>query len=263
MRLDTRRTATAQRLVEEYGVTEIDAVNRAPKTEIPADARQLVPKLRRELKEMGDVNLGAIEAFERLTERHEELTAQSQDILSGMAEIKESIKELDLLTQDRFESTFAKLQVAFAETFRKLFDGGEVEIALLDPKHPLDSGVDIRVTVPGKRRQRLELLSGGERALAATAFIFALLKVKPSPLVILDEVDAPLDGRNVERFISLLREFTANSQFILITHNIVTIAAADVLFGVTMQGGVSVVIPYLLPEARQNGQTPAKAYVKG
>jgi chromosome segregation protein len=133
--------------------------------------------------------------------------------------------------------------------FVKMFGGGEGEIELLDPNNVLDSGVEIKVTVPGKRRQRLELLSGGERALSATAFLFSLLRVKPSPLVILDEVDAPLDGRNVERFVGVVREFTGRSQFIVITHNAVTMEEADIWFGVTMQEpGVSTLVPVRVPD---------------
>ena len=247
-RIDSKRTVSVQRLLEEYGVTQEEAVGLAPKTQVPEDAAKLVPQLRKELKEMGDVNLGAVEAFERLTERYEELTHQTRDILAGKADIMESIAELDRLTKDRFEQTFAQLRTAFAEMFVKMFGGGEGEIELLDKENVLDSGVEIRVTVPGKKRQRLELLSGGERALSATAFLFALLKVKPSPLVILDEVDAPLDGRNVERFVGVVREFTKNSQFILITHNAVTMEEADIWFGVTMQEpGVSTLVPVRVP----------------
>lgn len=243
-RIDVKRTNAVQRLLEEYGVSQEEAVKLAPTTTVPEDAAKLVPMLRKELKEMGDVNLGAVEAFERLTERFEDLSSQVQDIMAGKAEIMESIAELDRMTKDRFESTFAQLQTAFGEMFTKMFGGGEGEIELLDPANVLDSGVEIKVTVPGKKRQRLELLSGGERALSATAFLFALLKVKPSPLVILDEVDAPLDGRNVERFVKVVREFTTRSQFIVITHNAVTMEEADIWFGVTMQEpGVSTLVP--------------------
>ena len=119
------------------------------------------------------------------------------------------------------------------------------------------------MTIPGKRRQRLELLSGGERALSALAFLFALLRVKPSPLVILDEVDAPLDGRNVERFIAMMRELSESTQFILITHNNVTIESADVWFGVTMQEpGVSTVVPFRAPLGAAS-MGPASASMKG
>ncbi|MCH7944664.1 MAG: AAA family ATPase, partial [Armatimonadetes bacterium] len=269
-RLDSRRSNAVQRLLEEYGLGQDEAVRMAPETEVPTDAAKLVPSLRKELKAMGDVNLGAIEAYDRLTERHDELTHQRDDILAGKAEIMESIGELDRLTSDRFKDTFAALQVAFDEMFKKMFGGGEAEIKLMDQTNVLDAGVEISVTVPGKKRQRLELLSGGERCLSATAFLFALLKVKPSPLVILDEVDASLDGTNVERFVRVVREFCARSQFILITHNAVTMEEADVWFGVTMQEpGVSTVIPIKLPrrgliehqplEPGKNGEDEAPA----
>jgi chromosome segregation protein len=242
--------------VEEYGFTESDAMEQGPELEIPRDAQMLVSKLRRELKAMGDVNVGAIEAYERLTARWDELTAQREDILAGIGEVESSIRELDKLTRDRFANTFSAVQESFAEIFQKLFPGGEGALLLSDPDSLLETGIDIDVTLPGKKRQRLELLSGGERSLCATAFLFALLKVKPSPLVVLDEVDAPLDGRNVERYIEMLREFMQTTQFLLITHNPTTIEAAPVWLGVTMQEpGVSTLVPARMPslEPRTNG----------
>ncbi|MFY9233510.1 MAG: chromosome segregation protein SMC [Fimbriimonadaceae bacterium] len=247
-RADGRRAASLQRLLEEYGLEEDDAVRLEPDTDIPSDAPALVGKLRRELKALGDVNLGAIEAYERLTTRADELAAQSEDILGGIAEVEASIKELDKLTRDRFITTFDQLRTAFEETFMKLFGGGEGKISLTQPENILETGIEIDVTLPGKKRQRLESLSGGERSLCATAFLFALLKVKPSPLVVLDEVDAPLDGRNVERYIQLLKEFAGSIQFILITHNPTTIEAARGWLGVTMQEpGVSALAPVFVP----------------
>jgi chromosome segregation protein len=246
-RADARRTASLQRLMEDYGLTEDDALAQEGQVEVPPDAATLVNKLRRELKSMGEVNLGAIEAFERLKERCDELDAQQADIIGGIEQVQASILELDKLTRERFLTTFASVQVAFEELFQKLFGGGEGKIQLTNPDSMLESGVEIDVTLPGKRQQRLELLSGGERALCACAFLFSLLKVKPSPLVVLDEVDAPLDGRNVERFIALLQEFTEWTQFIVITHNPTTIAAAPVWLGVTMQEpGVSALVPAIL-----------------
>lgn len=248
-RADARRASALERLLDEYGLTQEDALARAHETVVPEDAALLVAKMRRELRSMGDVNLGAIEAYQRLTERFEELDARRSDILAGKAEVESSIRVLDQLTRDRFAETFAKVQEAFAHLFHKVFEGdGEGHLRLTNPDDLLATGVEVEVTIPGKRRQRLELLSGGERAMSACAFLFALLHVKPSPLVVLDEVDAPLDGRNVERFIALLREFTDRTQFILITHNNVTIEAADIWFGVTMQEpGVTSLIPLRLP----------------
>lgn len=247
-RADSKRSAAVERLVEEYGIVEDEALLMAGQFDIPEDAAVMVSQMRKELKAMGDVNVGAIEAFERLNERHQELFGQVEDIEGGMSEIQASIKEMDRLTKEKFVATFDKIRDAFAETFVKLFGGGAGSLELSEGENILESGVDIAVTIPGKKQQRLELLSGGERAMSALAFLFSLLKVKPSPLVILDEVDAPLDGRNVERFVNMMREFNQDSQFILITHNPVTIESADVWFGVTMQEpGVSTLVPFKVP----------------
>lgn len=247
-RLDARRASAVQRLFEEYGLTEEEALALAPNVDLPADAASHVARVRREMRAMGDVNLGAVEAFERLNDRNEELTKQKADVEQGIEEIKSSIRELDKLTRDRFLTTFEAVSAAFSEIFQQLFQGGEGAISLNDPDNTLDSGIEIDVTLPGKRRQRLELLSGGERSLCATAFLFALLKVKPSPLVVLDEVDAPLDGRNVERFVQLLQDYARTTQFIVITHNPVTIEAAPIWLGVTMQEpGVSTLVPTRVP----------------
>jgi chromosome segregation protein len=146
-------------------------------------------------------------------------------------------------------TTFAAVEVTFTEMFEKLFGGGEGKLALSNPDSVLESGIDLLITLPGKRRQALPLLSGGERSLCAMAFLFALLKVKPSPLVILDEVDAPLDGRNVERFGTVLQEFSEFIQFIVITHNPTTIEMASVMLGVSMQEpGVSILLPVKFPQ---------------
>jgi chromosome segregation protein len=261
-RLDAKRSVMLERLLDEYGVGLDEALRRAPGTDVPRDAQLLVGRLRRQIKEMGDVNVGAVEAYDRLTERLDDLGAQAEDVRSGMAEIESSVRELDRLTRERFETTFESVKAAFGATFRDLFGGGEGNLELSQADDGLDSGVDISVVVPGKKRQRLELLSGGERALSAIAFLFALLRVKPSPLVVLDEVDAPLDGRNVERFVGLLRAFVPQTQFILVTHNPTTISSADVWFGVTMQEpGVSTVVPFKAPP--MTAAVVPDAYLKG
>ncbi len=255
-RAEARKATSLQRLYEEYGLNEEDAIEQEGKHEVPSDAATVVSRLRRELKAMGDVNVGAIEAYERLTFRFDELDVQQCDILDGIQQVQASIKELDNLTRDRFMETFTKVQAAYGEMFQKLFGGGEGQIVLTDATDVLESGLEIEVQLPGKRRQQLQLLSGGERALCATAFLFSLLKVKPSPLVVLDEVDAPLDGRNVERFASLLHEFSDQIQFIIITHNPTTIESAPVWLGVTMQEpGVSTLIPSRASQGSQSADT--------
>jgi chromosome segregation protein len=261
-RADGRRTAAAQRLIEDFGITEQDAFGLAPATQVPDDAAQVAGRLRRELKSLGEVNLGAIEAYQRLTDRHDELRSQQEDILLGKAEVEASIRELDRLSRDRVRQAFGELQEAFRGTFRELFGGGEGELRFSQADDILESGIELDVTVPGKKRQPLELLSGGERAMVAMAFLFALLRVRPSPLVVLDEVDAALDGSNVERFVGVLRGLAERSQFILITHNAVTIEAAPLWFGVTMrEPGVSAVVPFTMPAEPVVERAPA--YLKG
>lgn len=259
-----KRASALERLLEEYGVNEEQAIEQAPTTVVPPDASSLVSRLRRELKEMGEVNLGAIEAFERLSERFDELSGQKLDIESGMEEIETSVRELDKVTMEKFTATYTLVKDAFADTFRRVFGGGEGILELVRGEDDLDAGVEIQVTIPGKKRQRLELLSGGERALSAIAFLFALLKTKPSPLVILDEIDAPLDGRNVERFIGLMRDFSKDIQFILVTHNPMTIESADVWFGVTMQEpGVSTLVPFKVTDKTVVKAVVPDVYLKG
>jgi len=251
-RAESRRANSLQRLFEEYGIGETEAVELSATVEIPEDAQTLTNRFRRELRAMGDVNLGAIDAFERLTVRYDELFGQQQDILEGIGQVEAAIVELDNLTRDRFLTTFTKVQAAFRTVFQTVFPGGEGDLVLTNLDQVLDCGVDIDVRLPGKRKQVLQLLSGGERSLCAAAFLFALLRVKPSPLVILDEVDAPLDGRNVERFSALLSDFIGETQFIVITHNPTTIESAPVWLGVTMnEPGVSTLVPAKLRDAKQ------------
>ena len=250
-RAETKRATLAERLMDAYALSEIDALVQENMHEVPSDAQSVVGRLRREIKAMGDVNTGAIEAFERLTERFETLSLQQDDILHGIEQVEVSIYELDKLTRDKFVTTFEAVRAEFSVMFTKLFGGGSASIVLTDPQKVLESGVEIEVQLPGKKRQPLQLLSGGERSLCASAFLFALLTVKPAPLVVLDEVDAPLDGRNVERFATTLQEFSQTIQFIVITHNPATIEIAPNWLGVTMQEpGVSTLIPAKLPGSK-------------
>lgn len=249
-RHESKRASAMQRMTEEYGTGEEEVLERYKALELPPEAATIVARLRRDLRGLGTVNLGAIEAYDRLTERYTELDLQRTDIARSKEEIMTAMRELERLTKDRFLQVFAAIQVEFQRTFQHLFEGGSADIRLTQPDHVLTTGVEIEVQIPGKKRQKLELLSGGERSLCACAFLFALLKVKPSPLVVLDEVDAPLDGRNVERYVEVLKSLPG-TQFVVITHNPVTIEAASVWFGVTMQEpGVTIILPYAAPEAQ-------------
>jgi chromosome segregation protein len=246
-RIEMQRTQAVTRLWEEY---EVDVSQ-----ETPPDLSQFTPetaseinRLRREIRQMGNVNTGAAEEYQRLTERYEFLQKQRTDLEAAREDILQAIQEIDASTRDLFLQTFGAVQQAFQEVFTRLFGGGKAELELTQPHNLLETGVEILVQPPGKRRQNLVLLSGGERALVAIALMFAFLQVKPSPFCVLDEVDAALDGANVEKFAEMLRDYARHSQVIIITHNPVTMECADVWYGVTMQEqGVSRVISYRAP----------------
>ena len=209
---------------------------------------QEVARLRRELRALGEVNPAAIEEYEEVRARHEFLLTQAADLEEARAKLLAAIGEIDEGTRGVFLETFHAVGAAFETIFTRLFGGGKTELVLTTPNDILETGVDILVQPPGKKRQPLALLSGGERALTAAALLFAFLYVKPSPFCVLDEVDAPLDGANVERFADLLREFGQKSQMIVITHNPTTMEAAPVWYGVTMtQPGISRVLGMQVP----------------
>jgi chromosome segregation protein len=194
-----------------------------------------VAALQSRIEALGEVNLGAVEEYERVKERVEFLTTQRADLEAAREDLEQAIIRIDQEATGRFLTAFEALQREFKEFFVRLFGGGHADLTLSSGDNVLECGVDVTVTAPGKKTRDLLQLSGGERALTAAAILFALLTVKPSPFVILDEVDAPLDDSNVGRYCEVLREFAQQSQFIIITHNKGTMEAADLLYGVTMQ----------------------------
>ncbi len=203
-------------------------------------AIQEIEALSNQIGDLGQVNLGAVAQYESLKERLDFLSTQRDDLESAQGELDAIIAEIDGRMREQFLATFRAIQIAFEEIFVKVMGGGATKLALTLPENLLETGIDLRVQMPGKAAQDIGLLSGGERALTALSFMMAILKVRPSPFVVLDEVDAPLDQSNVGRFTDLLREFTDTTQFIVITHNNGTMQAADVLYGVTQQeAGVS------------------------
>lgn len=242
---EIRRANVLKSLAEEHEIGEEEAEEMLRDFRLPEGAMAEAAALRRELRRLGDVNLGAVEALDSLKERRNSLVTQRDDLLESRDCILAAMQEIEAATKSRFLETFQAVSREFEAVFGRLFDGGIGQLKLTNPDAVMSSGVDIEVQLPGKRRQRMELLSGGERALTAIALLFALLRVRPSPLCILDEVDAPLDGRNVERFCEMLRELAEEMQFLVVTHNPVTIEAAQVWYGVTMQEpGVSTVVPF-------------------
>ncbi|MFA5338289.1 MAG: chromosome segregation protein SMC, partial [Candidatus Omnitrophota bacterium] len=191
--------------------------------------------LKKKLESLGDVNLVAIEEFDELKKREEFLDSQKNDLVTSKDELRKAIQKINKTSRELFLETFAKIEEEFKNNFRFLFGGGRADLILLDQDDVLESGVEIEVQPPGKKNQNVALLSGGEKALTTIALIFAIFKVRPSPICVLDEIDAPLDEANVDRFNHILKQFSANSQFIVITHNKKTMSKADILYGVTMQ----------------------------
>ncbi|MCE5313730.1 MAG: chromosome segregation protein SMC [Armatimonadota bacterium] len=234
-RLEVQIQQAADRLMEEYEVTFEQAMDWHEEIEIERGTAGEVARLRREIKDMGQVNTGAVAEYDRIKERWDFLTEQRTDLESARDQILSAITEIDTNTRGLFMETFNTVKGNFDIVFKRLFGGGKTELTLTDPNNLLETGVEIICQPPGKKLQDMALLSGGERALTATALVFSLLMSKPSPFVVMDEVDAPLDESNVEKFAAVLKDFSQNSQFIVVTHNRSTMEAADSLYGVTMQ----------------------------
>jgi len=208
--------------------------------------------LLRRLKYIGSVNLDAPREYEELDQRFGFLTTQKQDLLDSRESLKKALSKINKTSHELFLETFNKISEEFKSMFTFLFGGGKADVILLDEDNVLESGIDIIVQPPGKKLQNVSLLSGGEKTMTAIALIFAIFKVKPSPLCILDEIDAALDEANVDRFDHVLRDFSNISQFLVITHNKKTIGTADVMYGVTMQqSGISKIVSVRFAEKNQ------------
>jgi len=200
-------------------------------------------ELREIIDSMGPVNLVAIEEHAEYEERYAFLNKQQEDLIAAKQQLLEMIKTINATTTELFTETFNKVNANFEGIFKQLFGGGSAKLVLTDDEDVLEAGIEIIARPPGKKLQTISLLSGGERTMTAVALLFSLFKVKPSPFCVLDELDAALDDANINRFVDALKEFLTMSQFIIITHSRQTIAAADVIYGVTMQTrGISKVV---------------------
>ncbi|AYB43422.1 chromosome segregation protein SMC [Paenibacillus lautus] len=239
-RLDVELENILKKLSEDYELSYELAKQRYPIPEDITAAQNEVRDLKRSITSLGDVNLGAIEEYQRVNERYLFLSEQKADLVEAKTTLYQVIKEMDDEMSKRFKQTFDAIRREFGTVFTKLFGGGRADLILIDPERLLETGIDIVAQPPGKKLQNLQLLSGGERALTAMALLFAILQVKPVPFCVLDEVEAALDEANVVRFAQYLREFSEQTQFIVVTHRKGTMEEADVLYGVTMEeGGVS------------------------
>jgi chromosome segregation protein len=242
-----------ERLEGEWGrpvdrlLEEAEPVEGTPE-ELKAELDDIVVQVER----IGLVNMLAVEEHEEESTRLEFLSGQRDDLVAARDDLKAAIRKINETAIDLFEVTFEKIRENFRATFTRLFEGGEADIWLTDSKDPLESPIEIHASPRGKKTQRIDLLSGGERALTALSLLFGIYLVKPSPFCVLDEVDAPLDENNIGRFIRLLQEFKEQTQFVLITHNPRSIEAADWIYGVTMEEpGVSTIVGVQLHEALQ------------
>jgi chromosome segregation protein len=221
------------------------------------DLQQVIADLTRQLDNMGPVNLDAVQEYDELEERFKFLETQNTDLTNSRRELLDVISRINSTTKKLFAETFAQVRANFKEMFAELFGGGRADLSLLDENDPLNCGIEISAKPPGKQLQSISLLSGGERAMTAVALLFAIYMVRPSPFCVLDEIDAPLDESNINRFVKMLDRFIAQSQFVIITHNKRTISKADVLYGVTMEErGVSKLVGMKLTAPQATEQTP-------
>ena len=235
-------------LTEEYQISYTEALEQANPLEDLAIAEQKVKDLEKSIRSLGPVNLDAIEQFDEVHERLEFLNSQRDDILSAKNLLLETITEMNDEVKERFKSTFEAIRESFKVTFKQMFGGGQADLILTEGDL-LIAGVEISVQPPGKKIQSLNLMSGGEKALSALALLFSIIRVKTIPFVILDEVEAALDEANVKRFGDYLNRFDKDSQFIVVTHRKGTMAAADSIYGVTMQeSGVSKIVSVKLKD---------------
>ena len=228
---------------ERYGASLSPSVG-ASLEELPREEMsKRLAELKIALEGFGEVNLMAIEEYQELKQRHDFLSEQQADLHQALDSLKKAILRINRTTTKRFLETFHLVNEKFKEIFLRLFRGGQASLILVDEQDPSTSGIDILAQPPGKKLQNIDLLSGGEKALVATALLFGIFMIKPTPVCLLDEVDAPLDDANINRFIELVKEFSKTSQFILITHNKSTMEAARTLYGITMETpGVSKVV---------------------
>ena len=224
---------------EEYELTP-NAVQEYKKPENVAQTQKKVKNLRQEIKELGSVNVDSIEEYKSLKQRYDFMCEQRLDLENTMSKLRNMIQEMTTAMKEQFKTQFDIINKNFGETFKELFGGGKADLSLSDEDNILECGIDITVQPPGKKLQNMMLLSGGEKAFTAIALLFAILKINPAPFCVLDEIEAALDDVNVYRFADYLKNYTANTQFLVITHRKGTMEVADTVYGVTMEeNGIS------------------------
>lgn len=254
-KLEEEKQRITSQMWEDYEMTLRMAQEYA--ANLPADVeKRPVREWKNRIRELGNVNVGAIEQYREVKERYAFLTAQRADILEAEEKLRQIIAELSVLMENQFREQFQLISENFSQVFREMFGGGKAYLKLTDAENVLESPIEIVAQPPGKNLQNMQLLSGGERALTAIAILFSILKMKPSPFCILDEIEAALDDANVTRYAQYLKRFAAETQFIVITHRKGTMEHADVLYGVTMQEkGISKLISVDFSEVEKTVET--------
>jgi chromosome segregation protein len=262
-------THSKELAIEHLGVEVVESVVKLSASEleerrladqVAAEFRDEVQKLKTRIMREGDVDPSSIERCDEETKRLEDLEKQRVDLESAHVTLKKTVERLIEISQQRFIETFEAVNKNFSELAPKIFGGGSAHLELTDPSNPLESGVEIAARPPGKKLKSIELLSGGEKTLCAISLIMAMFLERPSPICVLDEVDAPLDEANVVRFLSLIKEMSTTTQFVLITHNKQTMSVCDQLVGVTMeQPGASKIVTVSLQEAITHAVDSARA----
>ena len=250
-RMEDQLEANTRYIWEEYGMTYTEACeHRSPEYDNATLNRKAVYELKNKIRGLGNVNVDAIEEYREAKERYEFLTGQRKDITDAETTLSGIIAALDEEMRKQFTETFEQLKTRFDRVFRELFGGGKTTLALSEGEDVLEAGILINVQPPGKKLQNMMQLSGGEKALTAIALLFAILDLKPSPFCLLDEIEAALDDSNVGRFAQYLRKLSDQTQFIVITHRRGTMAAAEALYGITMQEkGISTLVSVNLIES--------------
>jgi chromosome segregation protein len=263
--IDLRAFAPDEATFDKTLRVQLKRAEKEPDVDVAEEELQsLIADLNRQLDNMGPVNLEAVQEYDELEERFKFLEAQNTDLTNSRRELLDVIAKINATTRQLFADTFAQVRANFKEMFAELFGGGRADLSLMDESDPLNCGIEISAKPPGKQLQSVSLLSGGERAMTAVALLFAIYMVRPSPFCVLDEIDAPLDESNINRFVRMLDRFVAQSQFIIITHNKRTIAKADILYGVTMEErGVSKLVGMKLtaPPPTEQQQAPQRESV--
>lgn len=250
LKVDTDIEQMEQRVREEYGLEYDDCMAYKEDGYDVTTGVQETARLKRSMNALGNVNVDAIEMSKTVSEEYNELNTQKEDLERAEGDLLKIIKELSDEMLERFTTQFSQIRANFIKIFKELFNGGNADLELLDSENPLEAGIEIKAQPPEKKLQSISLLSGGEKALTAIAILFAILKLKPMPFCLLDEIEAALDDANANRFAKYLRRFSEDTQFIVITHRKPTMELADSLYGVTMEEkGVSKIVSVKLEEA--------------